>query len=274
MIFRLMISWLMIAAAATAAGVSAFAQDPDSAAQAQTRDSPLNRVLIRFVTTDDFPPFNARDEDGVLVGFNVDLARALCLELDVTCEVTARPWNTLFGSLGRDADAVIAAHRLNIETLAKADFTNPYFRTPGRFAGRRDGPKLTISPRGLDRRTIAVAKGTAHEAFIQTFFRTSQIRRFDTPEAARAALREKKVDVIFGDGIGLVFWINGSLSAGCCDLLGGAYLEPMFFGDGLAIAVAKGDARLRADLNRALLALRGNGRMLELLQRYFPRQIY
>ncbi|MEO1264867.1 MAG: transporter substrate-binding domain-containing protein [Pseudomonadota bacterium] len=274
MIVRLMISWLMIAAAATAAGVSAFAQDPDSAAQAQTRDSPLNRVLIRFVTTDDFPPFNARDEDGVLVGFNVDLARALCLELDVTCEVTARPWNTLFGSLGRDADAVIAAHRLNIETLAKADFTNPYFRTPGRFAGRRDGPKLTISPRGLDRRTIAVAKGTAHEAFIQTFFRTSQIRRFDTPEAARAALREKKVDVIFGDGIGLVFWINGSLSAGCCDLLGGAYLEPMFFGDGLAIAVAKGDARLRADLNRALLALRGNGRMLELLQRYFPRQIY
>lgn len=271
MILRLMIacSLFMCGAFATAAQVPA-----ERNADAGSAQSRLNRVIIRFVTTDDFPPFNARDEDGVLVGFNVDLARALCLELDVTCEVTAKRWDALFPSLNRDADAIIAAHRLNVETLTKADFTTPYFRTPGRFVGRRDGPKLTISPAGLDRRTVGVTRGTAHEAFIQTFFRTSRIVRFDKPEAAREALRERKVDVIFGDGISLIFWINGSLSAGCCDLAGGAYLEPMFFGDGLAIAVRQGDTRLRSDLNRALATLRENGRMVELLQRYFPRRVY
>ncbi len=271
MLLRLIIAiGLMVAGAWPALAQTSPPTDPAG----NDAQPPLNRVIIRFVTTDDFPPFNARDEDGVLVGFNVDLARAICLELDVTCEVTAKRWDQLFPSLSRDADAVIAAHRLNVETLTKADFTTPYFRTPGRFVGRRDGPKLTISPAGLDRRTVGVTRGTAHEAFIQTFFRTSRIVRFDTPEAARTALRERKIDVIFGDGISLIFWINGSLSAGCCDLVGGAYLEPMFFGDGLAIAVRQGDSRLRSDLNRALAALRENGRMVELLQRYFPRRVY
>ena len=44
---------------------------------------------IRFLTTADFPPFNFRDDKGELVGFNVDLARALCADLGITCTVQA-----------------------------------------------------------------------------------------------------------------------------------------------------------------------------------------
>ena len=251
-----------------------------AAAHAQTAPNarpapPAERATLRFVTTDDFPPFNARDDEGSLVGFNVDLARAICLELEMTCQIEAQPWEQLFPILDQGrADALIAAHRINVETIAKADFTRPYFHTPGRFAIRRDGPELTFSPAGLDRRAVGVAKGTTHEAYIQTFFRTSRIKRFDTPEAARTALRAGEVETIFGDGIGLVFWINGSLSGGCCELTGEAYLEPLFFGDGIGIAVRKGNQSLKAGLDRAIVALRGNGRMLELMRRYFPRKVY
>ena len=58
-------------------------------------DAASRRIVLRFLTTSDYPPFNFLDEDGVLTGFNVDLARALCLELDVTCEVYERPWAQL-----------------------------------------------------------------------------------------------------------------------------------------------------------------------------------
>ena len=54
--------------------------------------APTRRVVIRFLTDSDFPPFNFYDEDGVLVGFNVDLARAICLELGTSCDIKARPW--------------------------------------------------------------------------------------------------------------------------------------------------------------------------------------
>lgn len=238
-------------------------------------DLPPEQVVLRFATTDDFPPFNAVDDQGVLVGFNIDLARAICVELDKTCEIRSLQWDELFPSLKRgDADAIIASHRVNLETLGEADFTRPYFRTPGRFAVRRDGSSLEVTPEGLDRRRIAVAKGTAHEAFLNTFFRTSRIIRYDTAEAAREALRNGDVDTLFDDGISVVFWINGSLSQSCCDLAGGPFLEPMFFGDGIAIAVAKGNRELRIEINQAIDRLRRNGRMQEFVQRYFPRRIF
>lgn len=258
----------IITSVALASSVTAF-----SDANAQGSDEAISE--LRFATSDDYPPFNARDERGTLVGFNIDLAQAICFELEQTCAISTHSWDTLFDVLNRgEVDAVIASHRINAETLAQADFTRPYFHTPGRFVARRDGPALAISPAGLDRRQIGVAKGTAHEAFIQTFFRTSRIRRFDTPELARTALRNREIDLIFGDAISLVFWINGTSSGGCCDLAGGAYFEPLFFGDGIAIAVKKGNRERRIELDETLDTLRKNGRVLELMQRYFPRAIY
>ena len=46
-----------------------------------------NLDKLRFVTDSDYPPFHYFDEEGVLTGFNVDLARAICEELEVECDV-------------------------------------------------------------------------------------------------------------------------------------------------------------------------------------------
>ena len=59
------------------------------------------RSLIRFVTESDYPPFNYLDEDGTLTGFNVDVARALCLELSAACDVQVRPWADLLPAMRR-----------------------------------------------------------------------------------------------------------------------------------------------------------------------------
>jgi polar amino acid transport system substrate-binding protein len=55
---------------------------------------------------------------------------------------------------------------------------------------------------------------------------------------------------------------------------GGPYLEPMFFGDGIAIAVPKTDQQIKTLINGALARLRENGRFEELVERYFPTTIY
>ena len=90
----------------------------------------------------------------------------------------------------------------------------------------------------------------------------------------REALRNNDVDIIFGDGISLAFWLNGTLSKQCCEFRGGPFLEPMFFGDGLAIAVRSGDRRLRAMIDAGLAQVRASGRFQELVSRYFPFNIY
>lgn len=240
----------------------------------QPQEQP-RRVVVRFLTEGDYPPFNYLDEDGVLGGFNIDLARALCNEIGAACDIRVRPWDELFLALKRgEADAVIAGHAVTADALREIAFTDRYFHTPGRFATKTEMEKVEVAPDQLDGRSIAVARGTPHEAFLKTFFRDSRIQPFETAELARDALLQGKVDYVFDDGIGLAFWINGTVSRRCCELRGGPYFEPKFFGDGLAIAVPKNDPQIKALLNAALHKIRATGRFDELVSRYFPHRVF
>jgi polar amino acid transport system substrate-binding protein len=240
-------------------------------------DEPIasQRAIIRFLTTDDFPPFNSRNEDGVLTGLNIDLARAICQDLATPCDIQTRPWDVLFKELrAGKGDAVIAAHRVTAKALKQVAFTDRYFHTPARFATRREMRPIVATPRGLDAIQAGVVAGSPHETFLTRHFRDTRIKRFNTPELARLALQNQQVDVIFGDGISLSFWANGSSSRNCCQLLDGPYFEPAYFGDGIAIAVGKKDRDLRAQLNSALSNIRSSGRFRELVERYFPIRVY
>lgn len=249
-------------------------EDVPTPAQADAEE-PSRRVVVRFLTEADFPPFNFYDEDGTLVGLNVDLARAICAELNTACDIKVRPWGELLLALRRgEADAVIAAHAVTPQTLAEVDFTDRYFQTPGRFAAKRGAEQGEITPETLESKRIGVAKGSPHEAFLRTFFRSSAIQAYESPDLARDALIQGQVDYIFDDGIGLVFWLHGTASKRCCELKGGPYLEPKYFGDGIAIAVPKTDSQIRTLLNSALAKLRSNGRLDELVERYFPVKVY
>jgi polar amino acid transport system substrate-binding protein len=279
---------LGLVAAAASAGLAclcgiAVAQDspsPGNIADTPATGAPLaaaapRRVVIRFLTDSDFPPFDFYDEDGVLVGFNIDLARAICLELNTSCDIKARPWDELFADLKKgQADAVIAGHRVTAAALKDVDFSDRYFHTPGRFAGRKDSPQVEMTPGGLYGKRIAVARGTAHEAYLRTFFRDSPLVVYENADLARQALATDKADFLFDDGISLAFWLNGTLSRQCCEMRGGPYLEPKFFGDGIAIAVPKNDPQIRLLLNKGLDRVRASGRFEELVQRYFPVRIY
>ena len=70
-----------------------------------------------------------------------------------------------------------------------------------------------MRPEQLEGKKVAVVAGTAHEAFLKTLFTEVDVRPYDTPELARDALRKGEVDLLFGDGISLAFWLNGTDSA-------------------------------------------------------------
>lgn len=251
---------------------------PASPAAAEEPGDPQTlprRVAIRFLTDSDYPPFNYYDEDNVLTGFNVDIARAICFELAAACDIQVRAWPELLPALRRgEADAVIASHAISANALKAVDFTDRYYNTPARFAGKRTSGRLDITPEGLEGKKIGVAKGTAHEAYLRTFFRDSSIRVFETPELARDALVSGAVELLFDDGISLAFWLNGTGSKACCEFKGGPFGEPRFFGDGVAVAVSREDQQLKTLINSALKKLRENGRYEELVLRYFPLRAF
>ncbi len=232
----------------------------------------ISRItVIRFLTEVDYPPFNYAGSDGAPTGFNVDLARMICEELKVQCTVQMRRFDTLITSLAENrGDAVMASIAVTPDMRRLADFTDPYYRTPARFVTRRDAPMSDVRPERLEGKEIAVVAGTAHEAFLKSLFTEADLRSYPSNEQAREALRRGDVDLLFGDAISLAFWLNGTDSQNCCVFRGGPFVESRYFGEGIGIAVKRGNDTLRLALNWALFRLWERGRFSDLWLRYFP----
>ncbi len=244
--------------------------DPD-------RPAPVlpGRDRVRILTGDDYPPFNYISTEGALVGFNVELARALCATLKVTCEIASKPWEELLPALlSGETDAIVASMKITEAALRRVDFSKPYFRTPARFAVRKPAKLSRATPRALSGQRVGVMRGSAHEAYLGAFFSGALIRLYDDPAEARLALKEGRIDALFADGAGLIFWVLGEDAEDCCELVDGAYTEAYFFGDGIGIAVRRGDEPLREAFNRALDRIKLSGTYDQLVRKYLPLDLY
>jgi polar amino acid transport system substrate-binding protein len=226
---------------------------------------------IRFLTEFDYPPFNYAGPDGNPAGFNVELARLICEELKVQCTIQLRRFDTLLQALAENrADAVIASLAVTPETRQRVDFSDPYYRAPARFVARRDTELREVVPEGVEGKKIAVVARTAHEQYLKAFFTEGELKSYPNMEAAREALRKGDADLLFGDGVALAFWLNGTDSANCCKFVGGPFTESRYFGEGVGIAVKRGNETLRLALNWALVRVWEKGRFTDLWLRYFP----
>ena len=277
---RFLLALALVAAASAAAPTNLEADgehvavpsywNPDAAP-----DKPDLRTLgaIRFVTTDDYPPFGFALADGTAAGFEVDLARALCAELQKTCTIQARAWEAILPALANgQADAAIAS--LAIAQGKGVRFTAAYYKTPARFVVRLPSPFAAVEPATMAGKRVGVVDGTAHQAYLTQFFPRALAASFPTIEAARAALKGGTVDAVFGDAVAWSIWLNGTDAAGCCAFAGGPYTESRFFGRGAGIAVREDDTALREALDYALARVAAKGIYGDIYLRYFPVGFY
>jgi len=229
---------------------------------------------IRFLTESDNPPFHFMLEDGSLVGFDVDLARAVCAELQRTCTIQARPFDMLEPALAaHEGDVLLASLRVDRGLRPGLAFTAPYYTTPARFAARR-GVRLDATPEGLAGKTIGVEGKTVHEAYLTAFFPDVVRKSFPTLALAQEALRKGEIDALFGDGILLALWLNGTDSEECCQFQGGPYTESAYFGEGIGMALREEDQDLRRLLDYGLARVAEKGGYAELYLKYFPLGFY
>ncbi|MBY0382795.1 MAG: transporter substrate-binding domain-containing protein [Xanthobacteraceae bacterium] len=231
----------------------------------------LSRItVIRFLTETDYPPFDFTGPDGNPAGFNVDFARAICEEIKVPCTIQMRRFETLVDAINTNkGDAIIASMAVTPALRTKLDFTDPYYRVAARFVSRRDNVTAEVRPESVSGKKIGVIGGTAHEAYLKSFFTDAVIVPYPNDDALRTALRRGEIDMIFGDAIALGFWIAGTDSGECCGFSGGPFVESRYFGEGIGIGVRRGNDILRQALNWAMFRVWEKGRFTDLWLRYF-----
>ena len=233
----------------------------------------LSRLqTIRFLTEMDYPPFDYAGPDGNPAGFNVDLARLICDEIKVDLHHPGAP-------LRHAARRAQRQSRRRGDRLDRADggdaparrFHRSLLPHAGALRGAHRQPRSATCCRNCSR---------ARRSRSSPAPRTKPISRrcsprprcgpipTPTPRARRCATGD--VDLLFGDGIALAFWLNGTDSGGCCAFRGGPFLESRFFGEGVGIAVKRGNDLLRQALNWALFRQWEKGSFTDLWLRYFP----
>jgi len=228
---------------------------------------------LRFLTTTDFPPFNFLDGSGRLSGFHVDLARAICAELNLLerCQIQAMPWSELGPALARgEGEAILAGTAVTAEGRNNYAFSRPYLVFPARFVTTNASNLGEPIADRIKGRRVGVVAGSAHERMLRADFADVTVVAYAQQDLTTADLKQGKVDAIFGDGMRLGFWLASADAGNCCRFAGGPYLSPAFLGNGLSVAVSKDRPELAAALDYALQAISTKPTFGELYLRYFP----
>ncbi|MCT4655901.1 MAG: transporter substrate-binding domain-containing protein [Cohaesibacter sp.] len=235
-------------------------------------DPKLIEKGLRIITSDGFAPFNSLDETGRPQGYHAELSKLICEELNLACTLKVVPFAQIPSLLaGGEADIALAGLANHKSIRKDVHFSMPYLQRPARFLVRRS-ERVTITPRALSEKPIAVLGRSAHEAYLKAYF--PDIKRIAVAdlEDARTLLEEKKVLAIFADGMHMMGLVTDPSDQ--FRFAGDAYLDRHFFGEGMAIAYQRKQQGLKGLLDYALVRLAQKGHMTELYMRHFPLNIY
>lgn len=264
---------LCLSAAAPAVAVEAHAPIFWDVKERLAKPDLTSLARLRFLTTTDFPPFNFIDSTGRLSGFHVDLARAICAELEIAdkCQIQAMPWGELETALDSgEGEAIIAGIPATEDTRARYAFSRPYLQFPARFVMPKSGAVAEPIYDKLQDKRVGVMAGSGHERMLRDYFPNVKVVTYSRQEWLYADLKASKIDAAFGDGMRLAFWLAGVDAGACCRFAGGPYLAPEYLGSGLALATKSEDAALANAFDYALQKMTVDGRFAELYLRYFP----
>ena len=238
-----------------------------AAAIALTLGAAQAQEKIRIGTEGAYPPFNSLTSDGQLVGFDIDIARALCEEMQAECEFVTQDWDGIIPALQASRfDAIIASMSITEERQQQVDFTDPYYTNSLVFVAPKDSDLL---PENVDSQTIGVQEGTLAAIFVEENYPNADLRAYPSQLEAWADLDNGRVDAVLAD-FGVQYdWLETD-GAACCEFKGDAVSGD----DKIAIALRKGDTELAEKFNTALAAIRANGTYAEINAKYFPFDIF
>lgn len=225
---------------------------------------------IKIATEGAYPPFNMKNTKGELIGFDVDIAKALCEAMKADCEIVAQDWDGIIpGLLAKKYDAIIASMSITPERLKKVSFTDPYYSNYLRFISKRDSG-LKDAKEGLKGKTLGAQRSTISSQYLEDHYRKgSKVMVYDTQEAAFLDLKAGRLDAVLVDAYPGYDWLKKPENKDY-DYIG----ESIDINDKIGIAIRKGDTELEMKFNKALKEVLDSGVYKRINSQYFPFSIY
>jgi polar amino acid transport system substrate-binding protein len=237
------------------------------AAQAQ-------EMTLKIGTEGAYPPFNNLTADGKLVGFDIDIANALCEEMKAKCEFVVQDWNGIIPALQAGKfDAIIASMSITEERKKQVDFTDKYYNTPPAIVAPKDTDIKGVTKADLAGKTLGVATSTTHFNYSSATYTDSTIKGYPSTPEYQLDLANGRLDAANDDISVIEEWLKTADGA-CCKIVGTVTPVPEIHGPGAGIAIRKGETELVGKFNAAIDAIRANGKYQEINKKYFAYDVY
>ncbi|UUP19117.1 transporter substrate-binding domain-containing protein [Nitratireductor thuwali] len=234
----------------------------NTSALAQSRDE------IRFGVEAEVPPFESRNADGELVGLNIELGNALCEEMRVRCTWVDQPYATNIAALQEGRFDVIMPMTPTDARRQIIDFTDVMYELSSRLVARK-GSNLSPTAASLKGKRIGVLSGTSRAAFAKAKWESEgvEIVSFGLNAELIESLLAGDIDATLQDTIEISGALLDKPEGSDFDFTGEVVADPAL-GSGIAMAIRQDEPELKAMLNRALAAIKANGKHEAIVSRY------
>lgn len=230
--------------------------------------APASARDIRIATEGAYPPFNSKNAKGELVGFDVDLAKAICAHMKAKCSLVAQDWDGIIpGLLAKKYDLIVASMSITEERKKKVAFSRPYYSNYLQFVAKKGGG-FKPTAEGIEGKTLGAQRATVSSQYLEDNYRkVARIKVYDKQTAAWLDLKAGRVDAVLSDLLPAYDWVRKNKDF---EMAGDRVSNE----DKIGIAARKEDTALLDKVSAAIVALRENGTYAKINAKYFPFDIY
>jgi cystine transport system substrate-binding protein len=214
-----------------------------------------------------YPPFSFQDESGNLAGFEVDFANALAGQLGVKLKLQPTKWDGMLAALeSKRLDVVINQVTISDERKKKYDFSTPYTVSGIQALAKKASAGQITKPADLAGKKVGVGLGSNYEQWLKTNVPQAVVKTYDDDPTKYQDLRSGRTDAILVDRFAALELIKQT-----GDTL--ALAGPPFAREESGIALRKGNEDLLNAINQAIDALRKDGTLAKISQKWFKLDV-
>ncbi|AHG63286.1 transporter substrate-binding domain-containing protein [Advenella mimigardefordensis] len=218
-----------------------------------------------------YPPFESKTPDGKLVGFDVELNDAVCARLQVKCEWVETSFDGLIPALNaRKFNYINSAMNITEPRQKVIDFTVPIYDVPSQLIAKK-GSGLQATPESLQSTVVGVLQGSAQEAFVKKHWAPKGVKivSYASQDQIYQDLRSNRIQAAVQKTPSAVSAFLDKPEGKDYEVTGAPLDDTSVLGVGTGFGIRKGNDELKKRLDGAIDALKKDGTISKLTQKYF-----
>lgn len=225
-------------------------------------------TTVRIATEGAYPPFNYV-ENNEAAGFEVDLGKALCVAMKVTCSIVLQDWDGMISGLKEHRyDAIMSSMEITPERKHRIAFSRRYYQVPSSLIGlSAEAEKPGAAAPDLTGKSVGTTVDSAFASYLEDAKPRPELKPYDKLEEAELDLLTGRIDYVLGDALAIRAFLDSREGKTCCRWVANL---PVDRGEGIGVGLRKTDVALRDAFDAAIGTVEKDGTYDRIREKYIP----